>query len=331
MKKYPSIRYPNEPETDGLLEEGSDIVVMEKLDGANFRWHFDQSGNIVPGTRNVEYKSSDDENIDKSFRHAVEYLEHVLGNVDTTDPHLQGITFYGEAMHQHTINYDAYDGHHPHPTEEDCPNVVVFDAVVDETSTFTDEGGARFLDHDSFLRLMDNLPLSVAPILDRTPAEDFDGYEIPQSEFRTEDDEADSEFDRKGLAEGVVYKRADGTVRAKKVHPNFKEQHTGGDSRKNYDPSAADKFMDRYVTEARIRKVANKLVEERPDMPYWALQMEMMEDLPREVLIDAMGENAWELLNSDFEFAFDNDFKGELRSNTSRKCARVLKKMVQEL
>ena len=73
MRTYPSIRYPNEPETDGLLEPGADIVVMEKLDGANFRWHFDEDGRIVPGSRRVEYESADDENLDKNFIHAIEY------------------------------------------------------------------------------------------------------------------------------------------------------------------------------------------------------------------------------------------------------------------
>lgn len=332
MKKYPSIRYPNEPETDGLLEDGEDIIVMEKLDGANFRFHFDSDGNIVPGSRNVEYSGPNDENLDKNFIHAIEYLEHELEDVDTTHPLLQNMTFYGEAMHQHTIDYDAYDGEHPHPTEEDCPNVLIFDIVVEEGHELAAPSDCgTFLHHSLFVDTMETLPLETVPILDEVPASEFDGHEIPQSEFRTPNDDAENAFDAEGLAEGVVYKRADGTVRAKKVHPLFKEQHrgsSGGNS--DYTETKAGVFVQKYVTEARIRKVAHKLVE-RPDTNWKGLQMEMMEDLPREVLIDTMGENGWELLTNDFECEFDSDFKGEVRSKTSKKCARTLKEEVQTL
>jgi len=336
MKKYPSIRYPNEPEADGLLEHGEDIIVMEKLDGANFRWHFDKTGDIVPGSRNVEYSGPDDENIDKNFLHAIEYLEHVLEDVQTDHPLLQNLTFYGEAMHQHTIDYDAYEGDHPHPTEEDCANVVVFDIVAEEGHPYVEvddepETAGTFMHHDHFLEMMDDLPLDVAPILHRAPAEEFDGFDIPTSVYRTPDPSADNEFDKKGLAEGVVYKRADGSVRAKKVHPQFKEQHggpSGGNS--DYQTTEAGEFVQKYVTEARIRKMVQKLANS-PLGEYESVQMKMMKDLPRVVLTDVMEENGWELLNNDFEFTFDSDFKGGVRSQTSKKCARVLKEEVQSL
>jgi hypothetical protein len=331
MKKYPSIRYPNEPETDGLLEDGSDIIVMEKLDGANFRFHFDEDGNVVVGTRNVEYEGADDENLDKNFVHAIEYLEHALEDVDTTHDLLQNITFYGEAMHEHTIDYDAYDGHHPHPTEEDCPNVLLFDAVADEGHPLAEPNNAgTFIHHDDFLDMVDNLPLKVAPILHREPAAEFNGHDIPTSRYRIPDEGADSEFDREGLAEGVVYKRADGSVRAKKVHPQFKEQHSGPSGRGDYSQTNAGLFVEKYVTEARIKKMIQKLANS-PLGNYESVQMEMMEDLPRIVLTDVMEENGWELLNNDFECEFDDDFKGEVRSKTSKKCARILKQECQSL
>lgn len=332
MRTYPSIRYPNEPETDGLLEPGADIVVMEKLDGANFRWHFDEDGRIVPGSRRVEYESADDENLDKNFIHAIEYLEHVLEDVDTEHELLQNLTFYGESMHQHTIDYDAYDGVHPHPTEEDCANVVVFDIVAEEGHPLVPaEKEGKFLPHTEFMDTMEELPLEVAPILAVEPAEEFDGHDIPVSSYRTPDPEADSEFDQQGLAEGVVYKRSDGTVRAKKVHPEFKEQHGGPSGGNNdYTTTKAGEFVQMYATKARIRKMAHKLVE-RPDTEYQGLQMEMMRDLPRLVITDAWEENAWDLMNNDFECEFDSDFKGEVRSKVSKKCARVLKNMLQEI
>jgi len=98
------------------------------------------------------------------------------------------------------------------------------------------------------------------------------------------------------------------------------------------DPSKASgdaaTFVAAFVTDARIEKEANKLVDEGH---YEQLEMAMMEDLPRRVLVDAVGENAWDLLTSGgFEGTWDDDFKGEVRSKASKKCARVLKTLCQE-
>lgn len=315
MKKYPSIRYPGEPETDGLLDGDHDIIVMEKVDGANFRFSFNEDGDILIGSRNIEY-GDDRENLDKSFEHALQYLEHIFAGWELPD-WATDVVFYGEAMHRHTIDYDAYSGEHPHPTEEDCPNVVVFDA----------EALGSFVSHDRLMELLSMTPLTHVPIIDIVPSEEFEPYDIPPSHYRSEDEEADSEFDARGLAEGVVYKRSDGQVRAKQVHESFKEKHKGGGGAKDFEQTPAGEFVNMYVTEGRIRDVAQTLVE-RPDTQWESLQMEMMEDLPRAVLQDAMAENGWDLLTNDFEFEFDSDFKGEVRSKSSKKCARVLKEEI---
>jgi hypothetical protein len=65
---------------------------------------------------------------------------------------------------------------------------------------------------------------------------------------------------------------------------------------------------------------------------YERLCMPMMEDLPREVLKDVGAELFWSKLLSDggFEAEWNDDFKGDVRSRTSKKCARVLKQECQQ-
>jgi hypothetical protein len=58
--------------------------------------------------------------------------------------------------------------------------------------------------------------------------------------------------------------------------------------------------------------------------------MEMMEDLPRRVIKDIFEEEGWNFIcNQDnVEIEMDNDTKSEIRSKTSKKCARILKEEV---
>jgi len=131
-----------------------------------------------------------------------------------------------------------------------------------------------------------------------------------------------------GPPEGIVVRRTDGTVRAKKVSDDFKEQNAVAFEQPSQHAGDAANFVAAYVTEARIEKAAHKLVDEGE---YDSLEMAMMEDLPRNVLVDAVHENAWDLLTSGgFEGEWDDDFKGEVRSKASKKCARVLKTLCQE-
>ena len=58
MDKFPKIKYPNDEATDGLIV--GNVVVTEKFDGANFRFTWDDDGQLRIGTRNVLYESTDD-------------------------------------------------------------------------------------------------------------------------------------------------------------------------------------------------------------------------------------------------------------------------------
>lgn len=303
MKKFPKVRYPSDSETDGIM--AGDVVVTEKLDGANFRFTFTDNGAIKAGSRNVKFTEDGDplpiDEVNHDFRHAIKYLRETVNPVVED---MSAYTFYGEAMHLHSLAYDdidygAPDTGAPHPT--DAPNVVLFDARVD----------GEWVDWDRFIDVADELHLPTTDVIERGDPDDL-SLDIPD----------ESMFG--GTPEGIVVRRLDGSVRAKKVRDNFTETNATSFNDPSKAQSDAAEFVAMYVTDARIEKMAHKL---RDEGDYDSVQMPMMEDLPRAVLSDVMAEEGWDLLTNDFEAEWDGDFKSEVRSKASKKCARVLKTM----
>lgn len=305
MKKFPKIKYPNDSETDGLLND--DVVVTEKLDGANFRFTWDDDGNLEIGTRNHTY-SADDENIPKAFTHAVEYIQETVP--DDPPQRLPNYTLYGEAMHLHSLHYQDVDYVNPasgSPYFDDAPNVVIFDA----------QRLGEWLPWDTVTALTRDLGLERTRVLERGHPDNLD-FEIPD----------ESMFG--GPPEGIVVRRLDGQMRAKKVTEQFKEKNATTFNDATKAQSDAAELVAMFVTPARVEKMAHRLVDEGE---YDELRMQMMEQLPARVLEDIMSEEGWNLLNNQygFECTFDDDFKSEVRSKTSKKCARVLKTELQQI
>lgn len=305
MKRYPKLRYPGEPETEGLFADGT-VYAQEKLDGANFRFmleeHLDEQfhtedRDFVFGSRNVVYKNGKDES--KQFSHAIEYVRE---NIEPSWIQLleagvdQPIVLFGEAMHPHTLEYD-WDA---------APSVVLFDVwqVEDE----------EWLHPEKVAVACQMMEFPHAPIVEKIDCEDLDGYEFeaPRSAFG----------DVK--AEGLALKNPDTGVRGKWVREDFKEKakETFGKS-KGQQESGAERLSYQYITNQRIRKNAHKLVDEGE----WdGLQMEMMEDLPEAVIRDMADEEGGNIF---MEENWEVDI-ADFRSMTSSRCAKVLKKMINE-
>lgn len=306
MKKFPSVRYPGDSETDGIMD--GEVVVTEKLDGANFRFTVNEDGDLVVGTRNHEYELPD-ENLPKAFYHAVEYVQDKLDE-DARRIIAGGgggprITLYGEAMHLHSLEYDV-EYENPSsgsPYFADEPNVILFDA--------RNERG-EWAHWDNVTGMAHTLGFETVDVIERGDPEDLD-LEIPDEGAY-------------GPIEGIVTRRVDGSVRAKKVTEDFKEKNAQAFDDPSKAQSQAGSFVAAYITKPRIEKTAHKLVDEGG---YDELKMEMMEDLPRAVIEDAFAEHGWDLITNDMEYEWNDDFKSEVRSKASSKCARVLKQELQ--
>ncbi|WP_153952945.1 RNA ligase family protein [Halosegnis longus] len=321
IPKYPSIRYPSSDEAKGLLDNGTTVEITEKLDGANIRFAIND-GELIIGSRNHTYGVGEDhaelEDFPSAFEHARDWLARYFIPDALDEP--ERWVFYGESMHEHTITYDAFEGRHPDPQEKFPANVLVFDIYDRETEQFVDRG--------KFLELAGDTLLETVPHFGTRPASSIreEGVSVPQSRLRETDNDADMAFDADGLAEGVVLRNIDTGARAKMVHDSFREQHRSPSSSSSIPSTPAEQFVETYLTDARIRKEMHKLVDEGH---FDGLTMEMMTELPRRVITDAVEENAWGIMNDDIDL--DTDSKGEIRSVASKQCVRVLKDEVQSI
>lgn len=269
FKKYPSIDRIGHDDNNGILDGGY-IVVQEKMDGANFRFTWDEDGErIVFGSRNIEYWNEKD--IDSAFTHAVEYVrEHADESVLTelADDY-DAITVFGEAMHAHTLEYGE-----PEPgdaqTWVDVPNFLGFDVW---TRT---EG---FLDWNEVADIIETIGLETVPIVYTGLAEEWscptDDEEFPESEYRD------------GIPEGVVIKNEITDQTAKVRTQQFKESHgtqTVADP-DEYEPSDATVLARKYTTEARVLKQIHTYRDRGEEV-----SMSLMEELWRDVFDDIIEE-----------------------------------------
>ena len=316
MKKYPSIKYPTHEKTDGLLTEGDEIVIQEKVDGANFRYTVDEDGEITFGSRNCV-------NPDEQFEHAEEYVERTL-DFDSLSNYddFEDIVFFGEAMHKHSIDYDAWEGREP-DIESDFPNVIGFDIWDDKIDDW--------MDFDMAMNIFEDIGFETAPIICRKESSEIteEDKKVPESEYRNPDPDAESDFNRRGLAEGIVIRNIDKDIRAKVVHDEFKEKNAMSFNDKSKAQTEAGKFVATYVTDARVEKMIYKLVDEGE---YDSPKMPMMEDLPRRVIEDVFEEEGWNFIcnREKVEIELDKEGKSEIRSKASDKCARILKEIVND-
>lgn len=331
MKRFPKLSHIDDPDIELLVNDEDTIYVLEKVDGANFRWTHFEDEQLLFGSRKVEFKKNGEpqpfDETNKQFRHVITYLQ---STVDFDE--LQAITseygdlvFYGEAMHKHTIDYESWDGKAP-DIESEMPNYIGFDVWNEETE--------EWLSHSEVQEIHSRIGLETVPILTKTTVKELteDDISIPQSEYRTPNPDAEDEFNQLGLAEGVVVKNDTQRVRAKNVSEYMQEVDQFGkpDSEESLEDLKerkrnARKFVSTFITEQRVLKNAHKLVDEDK---YDELKMPMMQDLPRRVLTDIFAEEGWKILNHEYQIELTEDSKEDIRQLASDKCSRILKEEI---
>jgi hypothetical protein len=246
MKKFPSVpRLTNAPSE--LIEHGS-LRIQEKVDGANFRFQLRDSGVIRFGDRSRVYAARE---IPAPYQHAVrhvrDYLDRDALRESVTD--VESVVFFGEAMHQHTINYDW----------SRVPSFLGFD-IWSETRE-------QFLSWELVKRIYNRLSLSPVNTFDtgiRANEFDPDTYEIPRSNWY------------EGPAEGVIIRDERGR-RTKLLHPRFQEV----DDTIPVD-APVDELARKYATSHRFEKIADKLTDREIPVTFDAVYDRILEDIIRE-------------------------------------------------
>jgi hypothetical protein len=247
MKQFPSIpRVATAPE--GIFDEGH-LWLLEKVDGANFRFQLQQSGLIRFGDRSRVY--DDPDAVPDPYQHAVRHVQNHLDRpaLRAAVDDVEDIVFFGEAMHQHTIEYDW----------DRTPSFLGFDIWSVSRDAFRPP--------DAVEQIFDHLGLQPINAIERElPAAHFDpdSYSVPDSAW----------YD--GPAEGVVLRNKRGQ-RAKLLHPDFQEV----DDTIPVDASAAT-LADKYATSRRFEKLAAKLEDRGERVKFETLYERVLEDIIRE-------------------------------------------------
>jgi ATP-dependent RNA circularization protein (DNA/RNA ligase family) len=297
MYKYDKIRQIGHPETDGVFDEDGELVIQEKVDGANFRFHIDNEVSITYGSRNVSYDGVECEDIPKNFKRTIEYVEETVDTdvaeslVTETGP----FTVFGESMHPHLIEYDW----------KETPRFIGFDVRLNDSEMYCDPVVA--------LNTIEQLGLHTISVIDRIDPNEFDveEYAEPESAYRD------------GTAEGIVVKNTKTNVRMKSVTEQFEEKHDRMKSRTRESQmnSDAERMANRYTGDdnQRIRKTIHKLTDEG-----YELDMSLMEQLGPRIIEDIAVEEADEFILENWTVDFH-----EFRKHVNRLCVRTLQSMLE--
>ncbi|WP_126664570.1 RNA ligase family protein [Haloterrigena salifodinae] len=247
MKRFPSIP-PIADVADGCFEDGH-LWLIEKVDGAHFRFQLQESGLIRFGDRNRVY--DDPDAVPEPYRHAVRHVRTNLEREALRDAvdDVEALVFFGEAMHRHTIDYDW----------ERTPSFLGFDVWSAQKE--------RFYSVDTVERIFNQLGLHTVNVFERERrARDFDpdSYSVPQSAW----------YD--GPAEGVIVQNKRGQ-RATLLHPSFREIEATAP----VDASAAE-VAETYATQRRFETLSSELEERGRPVTFDTLYERVLEDIGRE-------------------------------------------------
>jgi len=321
LKKYDKIKRVGHDQNKKMFENGGDrLVVKEKMDGANFRWTYNEDGEPVFGSKNVKYTIDGEpdysENVDGRFTDAIKFVKEEADVEGFEDQYggLSRYTFFGENMVQHSLDYDW----------RKVPQVLGFDVYDHEEGEYVDPELAAYM--------FDELGIKTVPVVhtNLTVSEfkerhEDDGFEVPESKYRGE-----------GKAEGVVIINVDReepdlsgfNYRAKTVTEEFKEKHKERTGARQSVEAVHDyeKVVSKYCTDNRVRKKIHRMQNEGRD-----LGMELMENkgssdgLPIRVAKDIVKEEYDDLVTSNWEV----DFK-EFRSAVAKRCVHVLRQEIEK-
>ena len=308
MKKYDKIKRLGHRATDGILDEGT-LEIKEKLDGNNFRVSLNSDGKVIMGSRNVEFKKDREpmslEEIEGQFQDVAEYVQENVDSEELAEIESDwdaDLTLFGENMVKHTLDYDW----------EEIPQWLLFGAY--------DTNADEYLDFQSVIRIADRLGLKTVPLVDEMTTDEFreqfdpdePGSVVPESKYR------------EGKAEGIVIRNKENGIKAKVLTEEFKEKHRIDDGQHGQEHLPGDDTMElvnMYATDARIKKHIKKLTVDQG----YNLAMELMEELPMQVVEDIFEEEYEELVRMNKTI----DFK-KFRSKVAKKCVANLKAEIRK-
>lgn len=308
MKRYPKVPRHDLEFVPEALFEVEDLVLLEKVDGMNFRFmlyedRFEdeyedivldknpQDGDIVFGTKGVGMVRGVVRDPIGEFEPKLETGIRALRRVDKDamrDAHNQygSLVWFAEHMTRHSIDYD-YDTNPP-------PELIGFDVYSPRRDDRTElpsnpykEKFVGYLDVETMENLFDEIGLVTSPRIKFKRPFSTQNFNVPMSEFGNVQ------------AEGVVIRSDSMEMRSKYVRESFKEMNKSamGGYSKEEEPDIW--FVDVVVTPARVRNKISKLVNNHGYE--LSTNEEFINLVTREVLVDGWEEEFSEIREIDTE------------------------------
>ena len=287
--KYLKIKILGDEDNEDIFSDPEDdIVIEEKIDGANFRFMI-KDCRIIFGSHNQSIGDSTRE-IGGNWKRCVEHVKEKLKDVDLTK--INGFIFYGECCVKHSMEYDWTA----------IPPYLGFDIY-----SFSLE---EYVPYTVKKELFEKLGLEMVPLIKTCKAKDMvaiDEKMVPKSAYSH------------SQAEGVVMKNYSKQLMAKFVTDKFKEVNReafGGG--KKFAQNDDERLVATYCTNARIDKCIFKLLDEGNK-----LEMKLMEKLGKMVLNDIYEEHSKEICWSSWSVNFK-----KVRTKIGRRCVAILKQVM---
>ena len=240
MKMYCKIKRPDNAKYQ--IEEGTEIVIQEKLDGSNTAVYND-NGKLRIFSRSQELTGED------GLGGFVKYIEERENKILENLP--SGYVLYGEWLNQGKINYNSL------AKQGKIEPYYAFDLVKEIINKPTeDEDFTRvFASIEEMKDIANKIGLKTVPELDTIR---LTNYEELKAKYVDNQKSALENTDC--IREGIVIKTLDGEKRIKIVADNFQEvKHI-----KNSETKSPYAFLDKYITPMRICKFLTNIGIEKP-------------------------------------------------------------------
>ncbi|WJV20790.1 RNA ligase family protein [Rossellomorea marisflavi] len=227
MKKYTKVVRYGKQATKATLENNADIVIMEKLDGANASFKL-EDGEIKCFSRNTELSNED------GLRGFYQWVHQNISKHDLPE----GIIFYGEWLVKHKLDYGANEN-----------QFYLFDIYDEETE--------KYVPFNIVEKTADMLELKTVPVFYKGQFQSLEHIQsfVGKSHL--------GEIGEGVVVKNYKYEDKHGVqLFTKFVSDEFAEKQQVKKHRVSPSVDLLDDFVGSYLTEARVNKIIHKMVDE---------------------------------------------------------------------
>lgn len=290
--QYPKVPNHYQEQADESVFSANDLVILEKLDGQNFRaFIFDEEysehypenvhkwnpthKDILIGTKTTIRGIVGETDLYGDFKRVSQYLQENLNIEQVLSVHEKynsPIILFGEHMIKHSIDYD-YESDPP-------PAFLGFDILVlteqpEDIPSNPYRKFVGFLDFNEAQRVFNSIGLQTVPVIDRGEKINPNEYTVPKSEYTDK------------TAEGVIIRSDKLQERIKIVTEEFAERNKQiWGMHEGQADSGEELFIAKYIPHQRVRKHVHAAKYNNQDLDPESLAESILFDVWEEEIDD---------------------------------------------